>query len=154
MSQHPSASWCALLLAQGRALFADKVTSGPVPLPGGGVRQLRKVDTTYIFPGALPAIITREQVEWNVCHDPPGSHGRMHAPASKSCPCRGPLLSTALRLSPSAGLALGVMMSRSTRVREDMLLEAAKVNRPSKPRCCGPTVQPEAIVLIVPCPSE
>lgn len=36
---------------QGRALFADKVTSGPVALPGGGVRQLRKVDTTYIFPG-------------------------------------------------------------------------------------------------------
>lgn len=32
-----------------------------------------------------------------------------------------------LPLALPAGLALGVMMSRSTRVREDMLLEAAKV---------------------------
>lgn len=37
-------------------------------------------------------------------------------------------LSLTTVLTAVAGLALGVMMSRSTRVREDMLLEAAKVS--------------------------
>ncbi|EFN58521.1 hypothetical protein CHLNCDRAFT_140591 [Chlorella variabilis] len=64
----------ALAWTRGRALFADKLTSGPVEVPGGETRQLRAIDTTYIFPG----------------------------------------------------LALGLMMSRSTRVREDMVIEAAK----------------------------
>lgn len=36
---------------QGRALFGDKLTSGPVALPNGEVRQLRTIDTTYVFPG-------------------------------------------------------------------------------------------------------
>ncbi|PRW56101.1 NADP-dependent malic enzyme [Chlorella sorokiniana] len=85
----------ALAWTQGRALFADKVTSGSVALPGGGVRQLRKVDTTYVFPG----------------------------------------------------LALGVMMSRSTRVREDMLLEAAKAvarRVPEEDRAAGALMPPTA----------
>lgn len=41
----------ALAWTQGRALFADKLTSGEVALPGGHSRLLRAVDTTFIFPG-------------------------------------------------------------------------------------------------------
>ena len=41
----------ALAWTRGRALFADKLTSGPVEVPGGETRQLRAIDTTYIFPG-------------------------------------------------------------------------------------------------------
>lgn len=36
---------------QGRALFADRLTSGPVALPNGQVQHLRKLDTSYVFPG-------------------------------------------------------------------------------------------------------
>lgn len=64
----------AMAWTKGAALFADKLTNGEVPVPGGAPRLMRAIDTTYVFPG----------------------------------------------------LALGLMVSRSTRVREDMLIEAAK----------------------------
>ncbi|KAI3436725.1 hypothetical protein D9Q98_006140 [Chlorella vulgaris] len=64
----------ALSWTHGRALFADRLTTGPVALPSGETRSVRAVDTAFVFPG----------------------------------------------------LALGVMMSRCTRVREDMVIEAAK----------------------------
>jgi hypothetical protein len=41
----------ALAWTGGRALYGDQLTAGTVALPGGGARQLRKVSTTYVFPG-------------------------------------------------------------------------------------------------------
>ena len=43
----------ALAWTQGRALVADRLTSGDVTLPSGETRHVRALDTTYIFPGGL-----------------------------------------------------------------------------------------------------
>jgi hypothetical protein len=39
---------------EGRAMFADVATSGTVELPDGQVRQLRPLNTAYVFPGRDP----------------------------------------------------------------------------------------------------
>lgn len=85
----------ALAWTQGRAIFADRLTSGDVALPNGETRHLRAIDPVYVFPG----------------------------------------------------LALGVTMSRSTRVREDMFIDAAKALArwvPEEERAAGTLMPPVA----------
>lgn len=48
----PSLAWMRDPCAQGRAIFADRLTSGDVTLPSGETRHLRAIDPVYVFPGA------------------------------------------------------------------------------------------------------
>ena len=37
--------------SQGHAAFADRLTTGTLTLPSGETRNLRAIDTAYVFPG-------------------------------------------------------------------------------------------------------
>lgn len=55
---------------QGRAFFADRLTSGEVALPSGEVRRLRALDTVYVFPGAcgwVGVVVGNEQLVTSCC---------------------------------------------------------------------------------------
>lgn len=113
----------ALAWTQGRALFADKLTAGEVAVPGGDRRLLRALDTTYIFPGE------RTDVGW-LQHVAPNQQERTRVSCWGESPRTlrtleaGQQLApefawpTLLHAPPPAGLALGLMVSRSTRVCE------------------------------------
>lgn len=48
----PALAWVRAPCAQGRAVFADRLTSGDMALPSGETRHLRAIDPVYVFPGA------------------------------------------------------------------------------------------------------
>lgn len=93
--------------------------------PGGETRHLRALDTTYVYPGAAegaaaatgPCVVAG----WEA-----GKGGCTCLAAFSLSALHRSLPSARLLPLPTAGLALGVMMSRSTRVREDMFIDAAR----------------------------
>lgn len=66
--------------AQGRAIFADRLTSGDVALPNGETRHLRAIDPVYVFPGKPGRLCTADaSCTWPCI-------GHVHRACSAVCP--------------------------------------------------------------------
>lgn len=90
--------------AQGRAIFADRLTSGDVALPNGETRHLRAIDPVYVFPGKLDGCVPLTQAAGHVL--------AMYWPCAQGLHRRVPPLVSHARVSWALHLVLPALPTR------------------------------------------